>query len=64
VKAKIAEIYLGVAADHLAHQQYATGEARLKDAQKYIADKASPQGLRLQELQQQVAQIRGRPPGR
>lgn len=64
VKAKIAEIYLGIAADHMAHQQYATGEARLKDAQKYIGDKASAQGMRLQELQQQVAQIRGRPPGR
>jgi hypothetical protein len=64
VKAKVAEIYLGIAADHLAHQQYATGEARLKDAQKYIGNKASAQGMRLQELQQQVAQIRGRPPGR
>lgn len=64
VKAKIAEIYLGIAADHLAHQQYATGEERLKDAQKYIGNKASAQGMRLQELQQQVAQIRGRPPGR
>jgi hypothetical protein len=64
VKAKIAEIYLGIAADHLAHQQYASGEARLKDAQKYIGDRASAQGMRLQDLQQQVAQIRGRPPGR
>jgi hypothetical protein len=64
VKAKIAEIYLGIAADHLAQKQYATGEARLKDAQKYIGNKASAQGMRLQELQQQVAQVRGRPPGR
>jgi hypothetical protein len=64
VKGKIAEIYLGIAADHLAHQQYASGEARLKDAQKYIGNKASAQGMRLQDLQQQVAQIRGRPPGR
>jgi tetratricopeptide (TPR) repeat protein len=64
VKAKIADIYLGIAADHLAHQQYATGEARLKDAQKYISNRASAQGMRLQDLQQQVAQIRGRPVGR
>jgi hypothetical protein len=64
VKAKIADIYLGIAADHMAHQQYATGEARLREAQKYIGDTASPQGVRFQELQQQVAQIRGRPAGR
>jgi hypothetical protein len=64
VKGKIAEIYLGIAADHLAHQQYASGEARLRDAQKYIGNKASAQGMRLQDLQQQVAQIRGRPTGR
>ena len=64
VKAKIADIYLGIAADHLAHQQYATGEERLKDAQKYIGNKASVQGMRLQDLQQQVAQVRGRPVGR
>lgn len=64
VKGKIADIYLGIAADHLAHQQYATGEARLKDAQKYIGNKASAQGMRLQELQQQVAQVSGRPAGR
>jgi hypothetical protein len=64
VKAKIADIYLGIAADHLAHQQYASGEARLKDAQRYIGNRASAQGMRFQDLQQQVAQIRGRPPGR
>jgi hypothetical protein len=63
-KAKIADIYLAMAADHMAQQQWATGDARLKEAQKYVTSPSSPQGLKLRELQAQVAQINGRPPGR
>jgi len=64
VKAKIADIYLGMAADHLAQQQWASAEARLRDAQKYVSNRNAAQVAKLQELQGQVAVIRGRPPGR
>jgi tetratricopeptide (TPR) repeat protein len=64
VKGKIADIYLDMAADHLAKQEWATAEARLRDAQKFVSDRTSARGARLQELQGQVAVIRGRPPGR
>jgi Tfp pilus assembly protein PilF len=63
-RAKIADIYLAMAAEHLGQHEYASAEARLKDAQRYITDKTSPQGLKIQDQLFQLAQIRGRPPGR
>jgi tetratricopeptide (TPR) repeat protein len=63
-RAKIADIYLAMSAEHLGQREYASAEARLKDAQRYITDKNSPQGLKIQEQLSQLAQIRGRPPSR
>ncbi len=63
-RAKVADIYLGMAAEHFAQHEWASAEARLKDAQKYVTDKSSPQGLKIQDLLAQLAQMRGRPPGR
>jgi len=63
-KARIADVYLGMAADHIAERQYATAEARLKDARRYVSDASSPQGRRLRELQTEVQQVRGRPPAK
>ncbi len=63
-RAKIADIYLAMAAEHLGQREYATAEARLRDAQRYITDKSSPQGLKIQEELSQLTEIRGRPPGR
>ena len=64
VKTKVADIYLGLAADHLGRREYASAEVQIREAQKYVSNRTSPQGLKLQELQAEVAQIRGRPPGR
>jgi tetratricopeptide (TPR) repeat protein len=64
IRAKVADIYLDMAAEHLGQREYASAEARLKDAQRYITDKNSPQGLKIQDQLSQLAQIRGRPPGR
>jgi hypothetical protein len=63
-RVKIADIYLGQASDHLARKEWASAEARLRDAQKYVSAKDSPQAAKIQDLQSQIAQIRGRPPGR
>jgi hypothetical protein len=63
-RAKIADIYISMAAEHLGQREYATAEARLKEAQKYVTDKNSAQALKIQEQLSQLAQIRGRPPGR
>ncbi|PYQ25060.1 MAG: hypothetical protein DMF79_00220 [Acidobacteria bacterium] len=64
VKAKVADIHLGIAADHLNRHEYASAESRIREAQKYVSSRSSPQGLKLQEMQAEVALIRGRPPGR
>jgi tetratricopeptide (TPR) repeat protein len=57
---KIADLYIAMAAEHFAKREYATAEARLKSAQKYVADKQSPQWARIQEQSGRLAQIRGR----
>lgn len=62
-KAKIADIYIAMASDHLTRNEYASADARLKDAQRYVTDRNSPQGLRIQDLTAQVSQIR-RPAGK
>ncbi len=63
-RGKIADIYIGMARTHVDAREYATADARLREAEKYITDKSSPQAQRLQEQQAFLAQIRGRAPGR
>jgi predicted metal-dependent hydrolase len=63
-RGKIADIYIAMARAHVDAREYATADARLREAEKYVTDKNSPQGKRLQEQQTFLAQIRGRSPGR
>jgi tetratricopeptide (TPR) repeat protein len=63
-RGKIADIYIAQARAHVDAREYATADARLREAEKYVTDKSSPQGQRLQEQQTFLAQIRGRQPGR
>ena len=62
-KGKIADIYLEMAREHLAQDEWASAEARLREAQRYVSDKSSPQGLKMQDLRAELAQIR-RPVGK
>jgi tetratricopeptide (TPR) repeat protein len=62
-KAKIGDIYISMAEEHLGRQEWAAAEQRLRDAQKWVRDKASPTGVKLAAAQAQLAQIR-RPTGR
>jgi tetratricopeptide (TPR) repeat protein len=59
-KARIADIYLAQAAAHFDRKEFATAEARLTDARKYVAAGESPQTARLRQLQSQLGQIRSR----
>jgi tetratricopeptide (TPR) repeat protein len=63
-RGKIADIYIAQARAHVDAREYATADARLHEAEKYVTDKSSPVGQRLQEQQTFLAQIRGRSPGR
>jgi hypothetical protein len=59
-RAKIADIYLAQSEAHFARKEYASTEARLRDALRYAGPPESPQARRLRRLQAQLAQIRGR----
>jgi tetratricopeptide (TPR) repeat protein len=57
-RAKIADIYIAQAIDLYGKNQYAVSEARLLDAQKYVADPRSPQGLKIQDYMGKLKAIR------
>jgi tetratricopeptide (TPR) repeat protein len=57
-KAKIADIYIAQAIDLYSKNQYAVAEARLRDAQKYVTDPVSPQGLKIRDYMGKLNAIR------
>ncbi len=57
-RSKIAGIYLKMAAEAFAQQQYAVTEDHLKDASRYITDRTSSQAQTLQEFQARLHSIR------
>jgi tetratricopeptide (TPR) repeat protein len=57
-RAKIGDIYVSQAEQHLARQEWAAADQRLQDAQKWVKDKASPTGQRLEAARAQLRQIR------
>jgi predicted Zn-dependent protease len=57
-RAKIADIYIGQGIDFYAKNQYSIAEARLLDAQKYVTDPRSPQGLKIQDYMGKLRAIR------
>jgi hypothetical protein len=63
-KGKVADIYITMARQHVDNREYATAEARMAEAQKYLTPNTAAQAQRLQELQAFLAQIRGSSPGR
>ena len=58
LRAKVADIYLGLAKDHLARQEYAATELNVREAAKYVSDRASTQGRMLADFQKRLAEIR------
>jgi hypothetical protein len=58
IRAKVAEIYLGLAKDHYGRREYAGAEVQLKEAAKFIGDPDSPQGKTLADYRQRLAAIR------
>lgn len=55
---RICDIYLDQAFDHFGRRQWATAEARLLDAKKFLTAAGSAQDQRLRELQGKLAAIR------
>ena len=59
-RSKVAGIYIDMGSAAYAQKQYAIAQSRFNDAAKYVTDKASPQGLRLQDYQARLREIRSR----
>lgn len=59
-RAKVAGIYIDMGTAAYSQKQYAIAQSRLNEAAKYVTDKSSPQGLRLQDYQARLREIRGR----
>jgi tetratricopeptide (TPR) repeat protein len=59
-RSKLAGIFLKRGADYLNQQQYASAEAQLNEAAKYIPDRDSAQGRLLAEQQAKLREIRSR----
>ena len=57
-KTKIGEIYIEMAQEHLSRQEYSAATERLNEAAKWVKDKKSPAGLKLQAALAELAQIR------
>ena len=57
-RARIADIYIAQGIDHYGKNQYAVAEARFLDAQKYVSDPRSPQGLKIQDYMGKLRSIR------
>ena len=59
-RAKVAGIYVDMGAQAYAAKQYAVAQSRFNEAAKYVTDKSSPQGLKVQDYQGRLREIRGR----
>jgi tetratricopeptide (TPR) repeat protein len=61
-RSKIADIYINMGIESYSKLQYAAAESRFTEAQKYVSDTKSPQGLRIQDYMGKLAAIRKLPP--
>jgi len=57
-RSKVADIYIAMGMEAFARREYATAEARFADAEKWVSDKNSPQGLKILDHQTQLREIR------
>lgn len=59
-RAKVAGIYIDMGAQAYGQKQYAIAQSRFAEAVKYVTDKSSPQGVRVQDYLSRLREIRGR----
>jgi hypothetical protein len=57
-RAKVADIYLELVREHYDKREYVGAETRLREAEKYVLDPASPQGQRLADYRRRLAALR------
>jgi Flp pilus assembly protein TadD len=59
-RAKIADIYIAMGIEHWKNEQYGLAESRLREAQKFVTEKNSPQDLKLRDYLNKLKDIRAR----
>lgn len=57
-RGKLADIYISMGLQHFAQREYGVAEARFKEAEKYVTDKNSPRGLKVQDHLGRLKDIR------
>jgi tetratricopeptide (TPR) repeat protein len=58
VKLRIADIYIEMGIEHFNKGEYAVAEARFKEADRYVSDSRSPQGIKLADYTERLRAIR------
>jgi tetratricopeptide (TPR) repeat protein len=59
-RAKVAGIYIDMGSEAYAKRQYAIAQSNFTEAAKYITDKGSPEGRKVQDYLGRLHEIRGR----
>jgi len=59
-RAKIADIYIAMGIEHWNAGQWSLADSRFKEAQKFVTDRNSPQGLKVRDYTGRLADIRHR----
>jgi len=57
-RGKIADVFIAQGIEHYGRQEYAVAEARLAEAEKFITDRASPRGIKIQDYLGRLRSIR------
>lgn len=57
-RGKMADIYIAMGIQHFNQKEYAIAEARFHEAEKYVTDKNSPRGLKIQDHLSRLRTIR------
>lgn len=57
-RGKVADVFIAIGVEHFIKQEFAVAEARFTEAEKYIADRGSPRGIKIQDYQGRLRSIR------
>jgi len=58
IKARLADVYLGLAGEHLRKREYMAAQVHVQAARRYVTDPQSPQSELLRSYEQQLQDIR------
>lgn len=57
-RGKVADVFIAIGVEHFLKQEYAVADARFAEAERYVADRNSPRGVKIQDYQGRLRSIR------